>query len=111
MATVANREGTSAMAKGLGACAAVGIFFSIIDTIRNHTFHNFTSVCSFGVACWGLLKVSALIKRPSFARVAQVQLSDTVVGRAFGTPAWVRLALWVALFLVLIFFFVGLFHY
>ena len=90
MATVANRETNSAMAKGLGGCAAVGTFFSIIDTMRHHSFHNFTSVCIFGFACWGLFKVGVLIKQPSFARVPQVQLSDAIVGRAFGTPAWVR---------------------
>jgi hypothetical protein len=111
MAKVANREANSAMAKGLGGCAAMGTFFSIIDTIRNHSFHNFTSVCIFGFACWGLLKVSVLIKRPSFARVPQAQLADTVLGRAFGTPGWVRPALWAALFVVLMSLFVGLFRY
>lgn len=111
MATVANREANSAMAKGLGGCAAVGTFFSIIDTIRNHTLHNFTSVCIFGVACWGLLKVAALIKRPSFARVPEVQPTDTVVGRAFGTPGWVRPTIWAALFIVLVSLFVEFFEY
>ena len=111
MATVANRETNSAMAKGLGGCAAVGTFFSIIDTMRHHSFHNFTSVCIFGFACWGLFKVGVLIKQPSFARVPQVQLSDAIVGRAFGTPAWVRPTLWVALFIVIMGFFVELFHY
>lgn len=99
------------MAKGLGGCAAMGTFFSIIDTIRNHSFHNFTSVCIFGVACWGLLKVSVLIKQPSFARVPQVQSTDTILGRAFGTPNWVRPTLWIALFIVLVSLFVELFHY
>ena len=99
------------MAKGLGGCAAMGTFFSIIDTIRNHSFHNFTSVCIFGFACWGLLKVAVLIKRPSFARVPQVQPADTVVGRAFGTPAWVRTTVWAALFIVLMGSFVELFRY
>ena len=111
MATVANREANSAMAKGLGGCAAFGTFFSIIDTIQHYSFHNFTSVCIFGFACWGLLKVGVLIKRPSFARVEQVKLSDTVVGRAFGTPAWVRPTLWVALFIVMIGLLVELFRY
>jgi hypothetical protein len=110
MATVANREGTSAMARGLGGCAAMGTFFSIIDTIRNHSFHNLTSVCIFGFACWGLFKVGVLIKQPSFARVGQLKLSDTVVGRAFGTPIWVRPILWVALFIVLIGLLVELFR-
>lgn len=111
MATVANKEANSAMAKGLGGCAAMGTFFSIIDTIRNHSLHNFTSVCVFGVACWGLLKVAVLIKKPSFLRVPEVRPTDAVIGRAFGTPAWVRPSLWAALFVVLISLFVALFHY
>jgi hypothetical protein len=111
MATVANREANSAMAKGLGGCAAMGTFFSIIDTIRNHSLHNFTSVCLFGFACWGLFKVGTLIKQPSFGNVAQIRLTDAVVGRAFGTPAWVRPTLWVALFIVMTSLFVGLFRY
>src|SRR5438270_8540748 len=111
MATVANREANSAMAKGLGGCAAMGTFFSVIDTIRHHSLHNFTSVCIFGFACWGLFKVGVLIKQPSFARVPQVQPADTVVGRAFGTPAWVRPTVWAALFIVLMGLFVELFRY
>src|SRR5438874_8098552 len=110
MATVANRDGTSAMAKVLGGCAAVGTFFSIIDTIRNHSLHNFASVCIFGFACWGLLKIAMLIKQPSFAKVPQVQLTDTVLGRSFGAPAWVRPSLWIGLFLVMIALFVELFR-
>jgi hypothetical protein len=111
MASVANREATSAMAKGLGWCAAVGTFFSVIDTVRNHSFHNLTSVCIFGFACWALLKVAVLIKQPSFASVAPVQLTDTVVGRSFGAPQWVRPALWVGLFIVMICLFVELFRF
>src|SRR5947208_1355933 len=111
MATMANREANSAMAKGLGGCAAMGTFFSIIDTIRHHSLHNFTSVCIFGFACWGLFKVGLLIKQPSFASVGQVKLSDAVVGRAFGMPAWVRPTLWVALFIAMIGLLVELFRY
>ena len=111
MATVANRDGTSAMAKGLAGCAAVGTFFSIIDTIRNHTFHNFSSVCIFGLACWGLLKIAARIKQPSFASAEQVQRTDAVLGQRFGTPGWVRPAIWAALFLVMLMLFAALFRY
>ena len=110
MASVANRDGTAAMAKGLGGCAALGTFFTIIDTIRNHSLHNFTSVCIFGFACWGLIKVSTLIKRPGFANVAQVAVGDTVLGRSFGTPTWVRPALWIGLFFVMIALLIGLFQ-
>lgn len=111
MATVANREATSAMAKGLGWCAFLGTFFSIIDTIRNPRFHNFTSVCIFGFACWTLLKIATLIKRPSFANGVQVQTADTVLGRSFGTPSWMRPSIWIGLFLVMIGLLGALFRY
>src|SRR5205085_10196453 len=64
-----------------------------------------------GFACWGLFKVGLLIKQPSFASVGQVKLSDAVVGRAFGMPAWVRPTLWVALFIAMIGLLVELFRY
>lgn len=99
------------MAKGLGWCAFLGTFFSIIDTIRNPRFHNFTSVCIFGLACWSLLKVATLIKRPSFANGVQVETADTVVGRSFGTPPWVRPSIWIGLFLVMICLLAALFWY
>jgi hypothetical protein len=111
MASVANREATSAMAKGLGWCAALGTFFSILDTARNRSLHNLASVCIFGFACWALLKAAVLIKRPSFANVAKVQITDTVVGRSFGAPAWVRPAIWVGLFIVVTSICVELFRY
>jgi hypothetical protein len=111
MATVSNREATSAMAKVLGGCAAVGTFFSIIDTVRNPSLGNFTSVCIFGFASWALLRSAVLVKQPSFASVAGAEPWDTVVGRSFGAPAWVRPAIWVALFLVMISLFAGLYRY
>jgi len=99
------------MAKGLGWCAFFGTFFSIIDTIRNPRFHNFTSVCIFGFACWALLKIATLIKRPSFANDVQVRTADAVVGRRFGTPLWVRPSIWIGLFIVMLGFLGGLFWY
>jgi hypothetical protein len=99
------------MAKGLGWCAFLGTFFSIIDTIRNPRFHNFTSVCIFGCVCWVLLKTATLIKRPSFANDVPVQTADTVVGRRFGTPQWVRPSIWISLFIVMIGLLGGLFRH
>ena len=92
------------MVKVLGGVAAAGTFFSLIDTVRNRSLHNFTSLCIFGFACFALLKVAALVKRPSFANFTQVRSDDAVVGRSFGTPPWVRRAIWTGLFLVLISF-------
>jgi hypothetical protein len=89
----------------------MGTFFSIIDTIRDHSLHNFGSVCIFGVACWGLLKIATLIKRPSFAQTEQVQRTHAVLARKFGTPSWVGPAVWAGLFLVMINIFVVLFYY
>jgi hypothetical protein len=111
MATLSNREATSAMAKVLGGCAAVGTFFSIIDTVRNPSLSNFTHVCIFGLASWVLLKGAVFVKEPSFANVAGVEPTDSVAGRSFGAPAWVRPIIWVGLFLVMISLFAGLFHY
>jgi hypothetical protein len=99
------------MAKVLGGCAAVGTFFSIIDTVRNPSLGNFTSVCIFGFASRALLKGAVFVKEPSFASVAAAELTDTVVGRSFGAPAWVRPAIWVGLFLVMISLLAGLYRY
>jgi Skp family chaperone for outer membrane proteins len=104
MASVANRETTSAMVKVLGGVAAAGTFFSLIDMARNRSVHNFTSLCIFGFVCFALFKAAAIVKRPSFANFAQVGSADTVIGRKFGTPAWVRPAIWAGLFLITISF-------
>ena len=99
------------MAKGLGWCAGVGTFFSAIDSARNPSVGNLTSVCVFGFASWALLKSALLIKQPSFTKVTANPVEDTVAARRFGAPSWIRPAIWIGLFLVMIGMFAGIFRF
>ena len=102
MATLANRDSYSAVSKVLGVCFAVGAFFSVLDAIRNPIAKNFTSVCFFGFASWVLLTVAARAKRPGFAMTGGSQALETIVGWKLGAPSWVRLVVWISLFLLLL---------
>lgn len=102
MATLANRETYSALGKGLGACAAMGTCFCILDTIRNPSAGTFMSVCIFGSAAWALLAGAVKVKRPSFATSAPEHASETIVGWELGAPSWSRALVWIGLFLVML---------
>ena len=102
MATLANRETYSALGKGLGACAAMGTCFCILDTIRNPSAGTFMSVCIFGSAAWALLAGAVKVKRPSFATSAPGHASETIVGWELGAPSWIRALVWIGLFLVML---------
>lgn len=102
MATLANRETYSALGKGLGACAAMGTCFCILDTIRNPSAGTFMSVCIFGTASWALLAGAVKVKRPSFATSAPEHASETTVGWKLGAPSWIRALIWIGLFVVML---------